>query len=114
EAAYLAARHRGRAVKVMWSREEDIGRGLYRSQAAGRLRAALGPDGLPLAYDARVAAQSILNAMGSRNMPFTPGPDGDYLTVEGLDKLHYSLPNRRMRSQHVPTHVPIHFWRSNG
>ncbi|RUT34815.1 xanthine dehydrogenase family protein molybdopterin-binding subunit [Arsenicitalea aurantiaca] len=114
EAAYLAARHRGRAVKVMWSREEDIGRGLYRSQAAGRLRAALGTDGLPLAYDARVAAQSILNAMGSRNMPFTPGPDGDYLTVEGLDKLHYSIPNRRMRSQHVPTHVPIHFWRSNG
>jgi isoquinoline 1-oxidoreductase beta subunit len=114
EASFLAARHPGRAVKVMWPREEDIGRGLYRSQAAGRLRAVLGPDGLPIAYDALVAAQSILNSMGGRNLPFTPGPDGDSLSVEGLDKRHYAIPNRRMRSQHVATHMPIHFWRSNG
>ncbi|WMT91925.1 molybdopterin cofactor-binding domain-containing protein [Pelagibacterium sp. H642] len=114
EASYLAARHPGRPVKVMWSRQEDIGRGLYRSQAAARLRAALRPDGLPMAYDALVATQSVLNSMASRNMPFTPGPDGDYLSIEGLDKLHYAIPNRRMRSQHVPTHIPMHFWRSNG
>jgi isoquinoline 1-oxidoreductase subunit beta len=114
EASFLAARHPGRAIKVMWSREEDIGRGLYRSQAAARLRAALGPDGLPTAYDARVASQSILNSMGGRNLPFTPSPDGDGLTVEGLDKLHYAIANRRIRSQHVPTHMPIQFWRSNG
>ncbi|MCG6114024.1 MAG: molybdopterin-dependent oxidoreductase [Mesorhizobium sp.] len=114
EACFLAARHPGRAVKVMWSREEDIGRGLYRSQAAARLRAALGPDGLPVAYDALVAAQSIFNSMGVRNLPFTPSPDGDYLTIEGLDKLHYTIPNRRTRSQNVPTHLPIQFWRSNG
>ncbi len=114
EACFLAARHAGRPVKVMWSREEDIGRGLYRSQAAARLQAALGPDGLPVAYDALTAAQSILNSMGGRNLPVTPGPDGDALSVEGLDKLHYAIPNRRMRSQHVPTHMPIHFWRSNG
>lgn len=114
QAAYLAARHPGRAVKLLWSREEDISRGLYRSQAAARLRAALGPDGLPVAYDALVATQSVFSAMGSRNMPFTPSPDGDYLSVEGLDKLHYAIPNRRMRSQHVPSHMPVHFWRSNG
>jgi isoquinoline 1-oxidoreductase subunit beta len=114
EACFLAARHRGRAVKVIWPREEDVSRGLYRSQAAARLRASLGPDGLPVAYDALVASQSILNAMGSRNLPIAPGPDGDYLTTEGLDKLHYAIPNRRTRTQHVPSHMPIHFWRSNG
>lgn len=114
EASFLAARMPGRAIKVMWSREEDIGRGLYRSQAATRMRAALGSDGLPVAYDALVAAQSIFNSMGERNMPFTPSPDGDYLTIEGLDKNHYAFPNRRTRSQNVPTHMPIHFWRSNG
>ena len=114
EASFLAARHPGRPVKVIWSREEDIGRGLYRSQAAARLRAGLGADGMTKAYDALVAAQSIFNSMGGRNLPFTPGPDGDYLTVEGLDKRHYAIPNRRMRSQHVPSHMPIHFWRSNG
>ncbi len=114
EAAFLAARHRGRPVKLIWSREEDIGRGLFRSHAAARLRAALGPDGLPLAYDALVATQSITQGIASRNLPITPGPDGDRLSVEGLDKLHYRVPNRRVRSQHVPSHVPIHFWRSNG
>ena len=114
QAAFLAARHRGRPVKVIWSREEDIGRGLYRSHAAARLRAALGPDGLPVAYDALVAAQSIIESVAGRNLPFNPGPDGDRLTVEGLDKLHYAIPNRRVRSQNVPSHMPIGFWRSNG
>ena len=114
EASYLAALYPGRPVKVLWSREEDIGRGLYRSQAAARLRASLGPDGLPVAYDALVATQSIFHSMAGRNLPFAPGPEGDYLTVEGLDKRHYAIPNRRMRSRDVPSHVPIHFWRSNG
>ncbi len=40
------------------------------------------------------------------------GAAGDPLTLEGLDKLHYSIANRRIRSQNVPTHMPIHFWRS--
>ena len=47
-------------------------------------------------------------------MPFNPGPNGDRLTVEGVDKLHYAIPNRRIRSQHVASHVPIGLWRSNG
>ncbi|QQA41173.1 xanthine dehydrogenase family protein molybdopterin-binding subunit [Pelagovum pacificum] len=114
EASCLAARYPGRPVKVLWSREEDIGRGVYRSQAAARLRAVLGPDGLPSGYDAMVATQSIMNAMSGRNLPVTVGPDGDYLSVEGLEKAHYAIPSRRMRSQNVPSHLPIHFWRSNG
>ncbi|MEO4001239.1 molybdopterin cofactor-binding domain-containing protein [Mesorhizobium sp. CAU 1732] len=114
QAAFLAARHRGRPVKLVWSREEDVSRGLFRSHAAARLRAALGPDGLPLAYDAVVAAQSIIQSVASRNLPFNPGPDGDRLTVEGLDKLHYAIPARRVRSQNVPSHMPIGLWRSNG
>ncbi|MBR0641916.1 xanthine dehydrogenase family protein molybdopterin-binding subunit [Plastoroseomonas hellenica] len=116
QAAFLAARHRGRPVKLMWSREEDIGRGVFRSHAAARLRAALGPDGLPIAYDARVAAQAMQQSAASRNLPFGNGGSarGDRFTLEGLDKAHYSFPNRRVRSQHVPSHMPIGAWRSNG
>ncbi|TVU90877.1 xanthine dehydrogenase family protein molybdopterin-binding subunit [Vreelandella titanicae] len=114
QAAFLATRHRGRPVKLIWSREEDVGRGLYRSHAAARLRAVLGPDGLPSAYDALVAAQSVIESVAGRNLPFNPGPNGDRLTVEGVDKLHYAIPNRRIRSQHVSSHVPIGLWRSNG
>lgn len=114
QATYLATRHRGRPVKLIWSREQDVSRGLFRSHAAARLHAALGTDGLPVAYDAVVAAQSIIQSIASRNLPINPGPEGDRLTVEGLDKLHYTIPNRRMSSQHVPSHMPIGFWRSNG
>ncbi|MGL4234594.1 xanthine dehydrogenase family protein molybdopterin-binding subunit, partial [Tabrizicola sp.] len=114
QVAFLAARHQGRPVKLIWSREEDIACGLFRSHAATRLRAALGQDGLPTAHDALVAAQAAMNSIASRNFPFTPGPEGDAFTVEGLDKAHYAFPSRRMQSQHVPSHMPIHFWRSNG
>lgn len=114
EAAFLAARHPNRPLKLIWSREEDISRGLFRSHAAARLRAVLGADGLPRVYDATVAAQSILQSVASRNLPFNPGPDGDALIVEGLDKGFYAIPNRRMRSRNVASHMPIGFWRSNG
>jgi isoquinoline 1-oxidoreductase subunit beta len=114
QAAFLAARHRGRAVKLIWPREEDVSRGLFRSHAAARLRAALGPNGLPIAYDALGASQSVIQSVASRNLPFNPGPDGDRLTVEGLDKQHYAISARRVRSQNVPSHMPIGLWRSNG
>lgn len=116
QAAFLAARHRGRPVKLMWSREEDIGRGVFRSHAAARLRAALGPDGLPLVYDALVAAQALQQSAMRRNLPFGSGgsPDGDRFTLEGLDKAYYAFPGRRVRSRHVPSHMPIAPWRSNG
>ncbi|QDL93141.1 xanthine dehydrogenase family protein molybdopterin-binding subunit [Paroceanicella profunda] len=114
EAIFLAARMQGRPVKLIWPREEDIGRGLYRSHAAARLRAALGPDGLPAGYDATVAAQSAMESIATRNLPFTPNPEGDALSLEGLDKPHYAIPDRRIRIAHVPSHMPIHFWRSNG
>ncbi|MFD1911111.1 xanthine dehydrogenase family protein molybdopterin-binding subunit [Halodurantibacterium flavum] len=114
QAAFLAARMPGRPVKVIWSREEDISRGLYRTHAAANLRAALGEDGLPVAYDAIVAAQSVIDAVAGRNLPISPGPDGDRITIEGLDKSYYAFANRRTRSVHVPSHVPTHIWRSNG
>ena len=114
QAAFLAARHPGRPVKLLWPREEDIGRGMFRSPAAGRVRAVLGPDGLPVALDALVAAQSLALSVATRRLPFAPSPEGDFFSVEGLDKGRYTIPSRRVRSVHVPSHLPIAFWRSNG
>ncbi|MDQ1080638.1 xanthine dehydrogenase family protein molybdopterin-binding subunit [Pseudoroseomonas cervicalis] len=116
QAAFLAARHRGRPVKLMWPREEDIARGVFRSHAAARLRAALGPDGLPLAFDALVAAQALQHSAMQRNLPIRLGgsPEGDRFAAEGLDKAYYAFPARRVRSRHVPSHMPIAPWRSNG
>lgn len=114
EATFLAVRMRGRPVKVIWSREEDISRGLYRTHGAARLRASLGEDDMPTALDAIVVGKSPIESIAGRNLPMNPGPEGDVLMLEGLDKPFYSIPARRIRSQHVPGHMPIHFWRSNG
>ncbi|HZX83682.1 MAG TPA: xanthine dehydrogenase family protein molybdopterin-binding subunit [Reyranella sp.] len=47
-------------VKVIWSREEDTQHDVYRPYYYDRLKAALGPDGLPLAFSHRVVGSSIL------------------------------------------------------
>jgi isoquinoline 1-oxidoreductase subunit beta len=49
-----------------------------------------------------------------RAIGLSPGPNGDRFTVEGLDLARYAISNRRLRSQHVPSHVPLGLWRSNG
>lgn len=116
QAAFLAALHPDRPVKLLWSREEDIGRGIYRSHARARLRAALGEDGLPIAYEARVAGQSVAQGLMGRLLPITGGgnPEGDFLTSEGLESPHYAIPNQRVGSHHVPSNIRVGLWRSNG
>ncbi len=51
EHAIAASRELGRPVKVTWTREQDIRGDRYRPQAAAKFRAALGPDGMPLAVE---------------------------------------------------------------
>jgi isoquinoline 1-oxidoreductase beta subunit len=114
EATFLAARHPDRPVKLMWSREEDIGRGTFRNAASARLRAVLGPEGTTISYDALVATQSLLQSSTSRNAPLTASPDGDAFSVEGLAKSYYGIANQRVRSRHVPNHVPVGTFRATG
>lgn len=116
QAAYLAALNPDRPVKLLWSREEDIGRGIYRSHARARLRAALREDGLPIAYEARVAGQSVAQGLMGRLLPITGGgnPEGDFLTSEGLESPHYAIPSQHVGSYHVPSNIRVGLWRSNG
>ncbi len=48
----------------VWTREEDMTHDRYRPQAAVRLKTALGADGWPTAFDARIAVGSILRSVG--------------------------------------------------
>ena len=57
--AILVAKQVGKPVKLLWTREEDMTHDRYRPQAAVRLKTALGPDGMPAAFDARIAVGSI-------------------------------------------------------
>jgi isoquinoline 1-oxidoreductase subunit beta len=56
QAVMVAKALKGRPVKFLWTREEDMTAGTtYRAQGAARLRAGLDADGWPIALDVRTA-----------------------------------------------------------
>jgi CO/xanthine dehydrogenase Mo-binding subunit len=53
--AVLLAKATGRAVKVVWTREEDLRVDQHRTAFLGRARLGLGGDGMPVVYEAKIA-----------------------------------------------------------
>ena len=100
----------GKPVKLVWTREEDIRHDRYRPQAAIRFKAALGADGLPVAWENRTAVGSILRSLGMN--PVTSGVEP--MAVEGLANMPYRVANVRVDCVLKNTHVPVMFWRSVG
>jgi isoquinoline 1-oxidoreductase subunit beta len=109
EHAIAASREVGRPVKVTWSREQDIRGDRYRPQAAAKFRAALGPDGMPIAVEAKVAVGSINRSVGR---PVENGIEGQ--AVDGIVNSPYKIPNFYVGGVMKNTHLPVHFWRSVG
>ncbi|HWD27854.1 MAG TPA: molybdopterin cofactor-binding domain-containing protein [Rhizomicrobium sp.] len=78
-------------VKLIYTRDQDMQHDYYRPNVTSRFKAALGTDGLPLAW---------LN---------------DYTTDDGAnDEAHiaYGVPNQALRTAKVATHIPTGPWRS--
>jgi isoquinoline 1-oxidoreductase beta subunit len=96
----------GKPVKLIWTREEEIRQGRYRTQAAIRFKAGFAADGTPVALDMR-------NSAGSSN-PANVKDGVDPQTLQGLINTGYSLPNFRVVSILKNTHVPLGPWRAPG
>jgi isoquinoline 1-oxidoreductase beta subunit len=96
----------GRPVKLIWTREEEIRQGRYRTQAAIRLKAGFSANGTPIALDIR-------NSAGSSN-PQNVRNGLDPQTTQGLSNTAYKLPNLRVTSILKNTHVPLGPWRAPG
>ncbi len=96
----------GRPVKLIWTREEEIRQGRYRTQAAIRFKAGFAADGTPIALDMR-------NSAGSSN-PQAVRNGLDPQTTQGLINTAYRLPNYRVTSILKNTHVPLGPWRAPG
>jgi isoquinoline 1-oxidoreductase beta subunit len=96
----------GKPVKLIWTREEEIRQGRYRTQAAIRFRAGFAADGTPIALDMR-------NSAGSSN-PGAVRNGLDPQTTQGLINTAYKLPNYRVVSILKNTHVPLGPWRAPG
>ena len=96
----------GKPVKLVWTREEELRQGRYRTQAAIRFKAGFAADGTPVALDMR-------NSAGSGN-PNNVQNGVDPQTVQGLINTAYKLPNLRVVSILKNTHVPLGPWRAPG
>src|SRR5579871_6631202 len=96
----------GKPVKLVWTREEEIRQGRYRTQAAIRFKAGFDSKGTAIALDMR-------NSAGSAN-PATVQNGVDAQTMQGLINTAYQLPNYRVISILKNTHVPLGPWRAPG
>jgi isoquinoline 1-oxidoreductase beta subunit len=114
----------GRPVKVIWSREETTRHGYYRPMRVSRFRAALGSDGMPLAWHTRVVgmneavfAAKLVAAEGnlaSHTRTVGTAESGNEQLIRGLHKLPYFAPNQLFDYHLRETHVPTGPWTSVG
>jgi isoquinoline 1-oxidoreductase beta subunit len=109
--AVQIAKQAGAPVKVIWTREEDIRRGMYRPYFYFRFAAGLDAQGQPVAWKNRIVGSSIL----ARWAPplFKNGYDFD--AVECAKEPPYALANIFVDYvQQEPPGIPTAFWRGVG
>jgi isoquinoline 1-oxidoreductase beta subunit len=100
----------GRPVKVVWTREDDIRGGYYRSLFVHRLRGGL-RNGKVVAWASTSVGQSIL-----KGSPFEAMIQNgiDPTSVEGMNELPYDIADFRCDLHTTQVGVPVLWWRSVG
>ena len=111
QAATIAKFVPGTAVKVIWTREEDMQQDFCRPAGMALLRATLDANGLPAALLVRVSAPAI----AAHNPGFEQfAKPVDITAIDGFVNVHYELPNRRIEWLQTESHLKIGWWRSVG
>lgn len=111
DAANIAKQIPGRAVKMVWTREDEILNARYRPMAVHHLSGAVSSDGKLAAWQHHAVAQAIL-----RGSPFEAMIQGpvDGTVAEGIDDMHYAIPNLQVQATEIPIKVSTLWWRSVG
>ncbi|MEO0499182.1 MAG: molybdopterin cofactor-binding domain-containing protein [Pseudomonadota bacterium] len=106
------AKEVGRPVQLIWHREEDQARDMFRPPARARMRARIGPDKRIAAMSVKLAAPNLGASVTRRLMPFFAS-DGDSASMlRGMGALPYRVPAYHARHVDVPTPVTLGYWRS--
>jgi isoquinoline 1-oxidoreductase beta subunit len=105
--AALLSRAAGAPVKLQWTREDEIRHGFYHAVSAQKLEAALGEDGMPVAWRHRTAFPSISSTFA----PGVTGPSDGELGL-GAFSVPFDVPNLRLEACDAPAHVRIGWLRS--
>lgn len=98
------------AVKVVWTREEDVQHDMYRPYFYDRVAAGLDAQGRPVAWSHRITGSSIVKRWAPPL--FKDGLDPE--TVDGAVQPPYALPNILVEYVNHEPPVPTAFWRGVG
>jgi isoquinoline 1-oxidoreductase subunit beta len=110
--AVQAAMAVGKAVKVVWTREDDMQGGNYRPMWADRIEAGIAKNGMPFAWKHTIVGQSIV--AGTFFESFIVHNGIDATSVEGAADLPYMIPNLQVDLHSPKNEVPVQWWRSVG
>ena len=100
-----------KAIKLIWTREDDLSGGFYRPMFAHRAKIGIGEDGKLSAWAHQTVAQSI--AKGTPFEEFLVHNGVDHLSVEGIADTPYRIPLSVGLSDYE-TPMPVLWWRSVG
>lgn len=100
-----------RAVKLVWTREDDLTGGYYRPMFAQRAHIGIGDDGKISAWGHRSVAQSIFKGGPMESMAVHNGVD--HFSVEGIVDTPYNVP-MSLGLTDYESPMPVLWWRSVG
>ncbi len=99
-----------RPVKVVWTRGDEFAHDVFRPASICRIRGGLDGDGSLVAWSHRLVASSIM----SRLWPSAVQNGLDPTSVEGVEGMPYSVPNRRIEYAIPDLPIPVGWLRSVG
>ena len=108
----FAVTDRSRPVKLVWSREDDVRGGFYRPAFGHRVKVGLDADGKIIAWEHRIAGQSIMKGTAFEAMLVHDGVD--HSSVEGVSDTLYRIPGMNVGLTDTPKATDTLWWRSVG
>lgn len=103
---------RTRPVKLVWSREDDVRGGYYRPAFGHKVKVGLSEDGEIVAWDHRIAGQSIMK--GTAFESFSVHDGVDHSSVEGVSDTPYTIPGFHVGLTDTKKATSTLWWRSVG
>ena len=98
----------GKPVKVIWTREDDTKQGPFRPPTFSAMKAGLGSDGKPVAFQHKVISSAIDATM---KKDYDPAKIDDTM-VEGISGQKYEIPNMKNSFVFVDCIIPVFAWRA--
>ncbi|MFC3283944.1 xanthine dehydrogenase family protein molybdopterin-binding subunit [Litchfieldella rifensis] len=107
EAAELAKAYKGRAVRVQWTREDDLHHAYFHALSVDRLEAGLDADGKALGWRHRTLSPSIGSLFAE-----DPRHKGNFELGMGFNTLPFNIPAIQLENPPASAHVRIGWFRA--